>query len=696
MPQKKGEGTPLPTTFRNLTLFPFQQRALEAIFSGRSVLVAAPTGAGKTLVADFAIEQALSQERRVVYTSPIKALSNQKFRDFREEYGEEAVGLMTGDVTLQPDAPLLIMTTEIFRNTIFEDPRRLHGFDFVIFDEVHYIDDRERGTVWEEAIIYAPPHIRIVGLSATVPNVKAFAAWIESVREVPVDVIIEEQRPVPLTHKVWIPGRGPRSLEEVKKYFIEIGRMRNQDRRGRQHGDRRSGRRSGRPPNRRTQWRVMERAGDDLVEHLTRHDLLPAIYFCFSRRDCEGLARRHAARDLLTPEHREKMLKLFDDLAIRYEVTERDETKSLRSMAARGVLFHHAGMLPIDKEIVERLFNSGLVRLLFATETFALGVNMPARTVCFHALSKFNGVAFGPLLAREYWQMAGRAGRQGIDEKGWVFALLDETSITYDNLQWFHSGRTEPVRSRFNLNYSAILNLFRRVGDDVPDAWRLSFARFLREQGQTQRPRGRRRRGHEERKPREGPGARAIRARLKVLRDRHYIEDGELTRKGRFCAHVNGYEVPVTEAYEGGWLFRCDAVEAAMLFASIVYESRPKDASSAPTRKLKGIRVPFTLHMQAFAAEERDHGLVDPLRPPDFGIAGPVQLWAEGADLDAVLDQTTLAAGDFVRVLRMTIQLLRQAAHALPSGDPCIPVLREAGRRIDRDDVDARRQLELG
>ena len=679
-----------PTTFRGLTLFPFQRQALEAIFSGRSVLVAAPTGAGKTLVADFAIEQALSQERRVVYTSPIKALSNQKFRDFREHYGEQAVGLMTGDVTLQPDAPLLIMTTEIFRNTIFEDPGRLHGFDFVIFDEVHYIDDRERGTVWEEAIIYAPPHIRIVALSATVPNVDQLAEWIEQVRQLPVDVIIEDERPVPLTHKVWIPGRGPRSLDEVKKYFIEMGRVQRDDRR-RGHG------RPRHQPNRRNQARLMDQAGDELVDHLQKRDLLPAIYFCFSRRDCESLARRHASRDLLTDDHRHRMLDLFDDLAARYEVTERDETRFLRGMAGRGVLFHHAGMLPIDKEIVERLFNSGLVRLLFATETFALGVNMPARSVCFHALSKYNGVAFGPLLAREYWQMAGRAGRQGIDEKGWVFSLLDETSITYDNLAWFHSGRTEPVRSRFNLNYSAILNLFRRVHEDVPDAYQRSFARFLHESKREERPAkkgGRDRR--EGRRPKEGQGARVIRSRLQILRDHHYIEGEALTRKGEMCAHVNGYEVPVTEAYEGGWLFRCNAVEAAMLFAAMVYDSRPADSSSPPTRKLKGIRVPFELHMEAFAAHERALGIRDPLRPPDFGIAGPVQRWAEGESLERLLAHTTLAAGDLVRVLRMTIQLLRQAAHALPPGDPCIPVLHEARERIDRDVVDARRQLELG
>lgn len=689
--------TDAPTTFRGLELFPFQRDAIRAIFGGRSVVVAAPTGAGKTLVADYAIEQALTQDRRVVYTSPIKALSNQKFRDFRAEYGESKVGLMTGDVTLQPEAPLLIMTTEIFRNTIFEAPERLDGFDFVIFDEVHFLDDRERGTVWEEAIIYAPRHIRIVGLSATVPNVTEFAAWIEAVRELPVDVIIEEERPVPLTHKIWIPGKGPRSLDEAKKHYIEMDAMRDR------HARRRGGRGRGRPqrPNRRAQERIIHKASGDCIDYLIHRKLLPAIYFCFSRRDCERLARDNAMRDLLTTEQRNKMLAIFDDLAERYEVTDADATRSLRGLAARGVLYHHAGMLPIDKEIVERLFNTGLVRLLFATETFALGVNMPARTVCFHALCKYDGVSFGPLLGREYWQMAGRAGRQGIDDRGWVFALLDDTSIGYDNLVYFHSGQSEPVRSRFNLNYSAILNLYRRVGNDVPTAWEHSFARFNQRAEEKTRHRGRKRakrkkKGRPGRRERGGRGAHTIESRLQMLHEHHYIDGADLSRKGTLCAHINGYEVPVTEAYEGGWIFRCDPVQAAMLFASIVYESRPADVSAKPSRSLKGIQWPFVTHMEAWAARERALGLSQVTRPPDFGIAGPVQRWAEGASLDQVLDHTTLAAGDLVRVMRMSIQLLRQTWHALPKGDPCVPVLREAQNRIDRDVVDARRQLELG
>ena len=216
----------------------------------------------------------------------------------------------------------------------------------------------------------------------------------------------------------------------------------------------------------------------------------------------------------------------------------------------------------------------------------------------------------------------------------------------------------------------------------MTEAWSRSFARHQRE------ARGR--------KPDRGRGAKQIQARLALLRERNYIDERGLTRKGRLCAQVNGYEIAVTEAYERGWLLRCDPVQMAMLFAAMVYESRPHDASDRPTRSLKGIAVPFTMHMEAFAADEAAFGVDPTLRPPDFGMAGPVQAWAEGRDFEDVLARTSLAPGDVVRVLRMTIQMLRQVRHALDPSDPTVEVLYEAQQRIDRDVVDARRQLELG
>jgi superfamily II RNA helicase len=665
-------------TFRGKTLFPFQARAAEAIHEGKSVVVAAPTGAGKTLVADVAIAEALGEGRRVVYTSPVKALSNQKFRDFRADYGESRVGIMTGDVTIGPDAPLLIMTTEIFRNTIFEDPKRLDAFDFVVFDEVHYLDDLERGTVWEESILYAPRHVRIVALSATVPNVQELADWIAQVRERPVTVVVETERPVPLVHKVWVPGRGPRGLDELRAISLEWARRR----RGR---TRRGARTAG-------QEEPLERATSDLLRYLAERDLLPALYFVFSRRDCEALARRHAGMDLLTDDARERLLAQFDDLAARYETASAPSTRELRRLASRGVLYHHAGMLPIDKEIVERLFTTGAVRLLFATETFALGVNMPARTVCFHSLTKFDGVEVRPLRNRDYGQMAGRAGRQGIDDVGHVFALFDERRNDERDVRRLHLGAPEAVQSRFNLNYSTILNLYDRIGDRVADAWQRSFARWRT----MSHRKGKHAHFADEATGSGGFAGRTIQARLEVLERFHHIEKGRLSRKGRITARIAGYELQCAEAYDCGWLARADAVEAAMLFASIVFEARPSDEAQPPTRAWRNRLAPFVDRLERIRAFERERGVADPIRGVEPMIAGIAQAWAEGEDFAVVESMGTMAAGDLVRVFRMTIQLLRQVFHAIPRGDPVQEVLKEAIERIDRDVVDAKRQLELG
>jgi superfamily II RNA helicase len=676
--------------FRGKRLFPFQAKAAEAIAAGKNVLVAAPTGAGKTLVADMAIDRALREGRRVIYTSPIKALSNQKFRDFRAEYGEEKVGIMTGDVTIQGDAPCLVMTTEIFRNTIYEAPERMGSIAFVVFDEVHYIDDVERGTVWEESILYAPEHVRIVALSATVPNIVELAGWIQEVRGTDVEVVVEHERPVPLVHRLWVPKRGPRALDEVRRASTEDHALRP---RRRAHG--RDEKRDARGYE-----RALEEATGDLLAYLRERDLLPALYFVFSRRDCEALARAHAGMDLLRDDERDDLLALFDELATRYQVVDAPATRELRRLASRGVLYHHAGMLPIDKEIVERLFTTGGVRLLFATETFALGVNMPARTVCFHALRKYDGTRVTPMRVRDYWQMAGRAGRQGIDPVGHVFAILDERWVDWRDVERLHEGFMEPVRSRFNLDYSTILNLYARIGPRVSDAWRRSFARYHATHGRAGAGRQPSNRGA----GRDGApigadgaaAARAIERRLEALREFHYLDDRGPTRKGRIAMLISGYEIACTEAYEGGFLARCDAVEAAILFASIVYEARSKDEADPPTRNLRRLVGPFLDRVYAFRGFEEHLGEADPIRMPEMLIAGLAQAWAEGESFAVLESMGTIAAGDLVRIFRMTIQLLRQVFHAIPRGDPVQAVLREAIDRIDRDVVDAKRQLELG
>ncbi|MHC4960273.1 MAG: DEAD/DEAH box helicase [Planctomycetota bacterium] len=638
------------TTFGGKTLYPFQQAAIKAIDQGRSVIVAAPTGAGKTLVADYAIERAFKEGRRIVYTAPIKALSNQKFRDFRAEHGDE-VGIMTGDVTIHPEAPLLIMTTEVFRNTIFESPERLEAVEFVVFDEVHYIDDLERGTVWEESILYAPEHIRMLALSATVPNVEQLAGWVRRTRGCEVDVVEEHARPVPLHHFIYVRQVGPMELNRLKGVLHQAPQKRRFRRQG---------------------------APTHPIDYAVDEGWLPALYFCFSRRDCERLCERESRSPLLDKEDRRTMLALFDDLARRYEVDGHAGTRRLRRMAATGVLYHHAGLLPIYKEIVERLFTTGQIRLLFTTETFALGINMPAKCVIFDSLKKFDGVDVRWLKTRDYLQMAGRAGRQGIDDEGLVLSRVDLREATYAALQRITEGECEPVRSRFNLSYSTLLNLFLRLGQGVYQAYDRSFAHF--QQGKSERRTS-------------APRNRVISLRLKVLKERKYIEDGKVTPRGELARKVNGYEIQVAECYFTGIMERATVFELGALFTAIVYESRKVDetdpASIALEKEVKRL-------VKDWRRDERRHDLADLLKRPDFSLNAAVLAWMKGTSFEQLRHITTASEGDLVRTFRMALQLMRQLRRVLDKEDALREKLLEAADLMDRDVVDARRQLELG
>ncbi|HZL71974.1 MAG TPA: DEAD/DEAH box helicase, partial [Planctomycetota bacterium] len=486
--------------YRGFPLDPFQEAAIGHIDRGASVLVAAPTGAGKTLIADYAVAKCLSEGARAIYTAPIKALSNQKFRDFTGLYGDR-VGIKTGDVTLNPDAPVILMTTEIFRNTIFESPESFRDVRYTIFDEIHYLDDIERGTVWEESIIFAPAHIRFLCLSATVPNVNVLADWIRQVRPgAPLEVVFEPKRPVPLRHLIYVPGLGVKRLEQLEKlengpdfaaWFRKTGGDVN--------------------PN---AWRAR------LIDHLAEEDRLPALWFAFNRRECEQFARL-VRRPLLNDAERREILALYDDLLARFAIERDDPTcETLRSLLARGAAWHHAGLLPTLKEVVERLFTSGLVRLLFATETFAVGVNMPARTVVFNTLHKFDGVRVAYLRTCEHHQMAGRAGRRGIDTEGTVYSVAEWPRMRANQIQRVLHGEIEPIRSQFNLSYATLLTLYEHLGDKILTAAEKSFSNFHPEGSNPAKRSFEHKRGQMKRK-------------LQVLRRLGYLRDRNLTPKGK-------------------------------------------------------------------------------------------------------------------------------------------------------------------
>ncbi|MBN2489704.1 MAG: DEAD/DEAH box helicase [Planctomycetes bacterium] len=637
--------------YKGFVLYPFQADAIAAIEAGKSVVVAAPTGAGKTLIAEYTIDRALQAGRRLVYTAPIKTLSNQKFRDFSAAYPGR-VGIMTGDVTVNPAAPVLIMTTEIFRNTLFEDPARLAGIEWVVFDEIHFVDDAERGTVWEESIIFAPEGIKFVGLSATIPNIEEFAAWMQQVRRAPVVTLCQRERPVPLVHRLFTPRHGIFDLKDLDR---------------RPKGSRIRRRRQTRPVN--------------VIDRLERDGMLPCLYFSFSRRECEMRAEDNAYRRLLGAAERSQVLADFEQLVRRYRMTPTAELARFRRLIGRGIAYHHAGLLPTYKEVVEHLFTSGRIKLLFTTETFALGVNMPARTVVFHSMYKFNGVSFDVMSSVEYNQMAGRAGRQGIDREGLVVTCLDLERDDPGAARDVILGELEPVVSKFQLGYSAILNLHERVGHDIFAAYDASFKSYQE-------------RGEAWQRDRE-----LLDKRLTVLRKAGYIDGERLTEKGRFASRVYGFEVQLAELFEFGFFRALDEIDILLVLGAVVFEPRRGDPMEVRrVEKLGGRKQAAEQILERFLAIERALGLRDFTRGFQWGLSRPIQLWAAGASVDDLARSGDMALGDLVRYFRLTLQLIRQfkkALHGLRAGD--LPERLElAAALVNRDEVDAEQQLLAG
>ena len=670
------------TTWRGFQLSSFQIRAIEAIRAGSNVLVSAPTGAGKTLVAEYAIADAVARGRRCVYTAPIKALSNQKYRDFRDDPDVD-VGLMTGDVTIHPGAQVLIMTTEILRNSIFENPGGLHDVDYVIFDEVHFLDDAERGTVWEESLIFAPRDVRLIALSATIANLEQLGGWLKEIRTQELAVVQSSRRPVPLKHR----------LHTERSQLFDVHRLawvrRSELSRGGRHarpGRARAGRRGWR--DQRGPQGLVPGALTGLFDKLQADDLLPALVFSFSRRDCERLAHRNQRRNLLNAEEAERMSALQAELVRLFQLSDEQATRDLFALASHGVGFHHAGMLPVHKEVVERLFTSGLLKLLFTTETFALGINMPARTVVFASLRKFDGVSFDYLRTRDYLQMAGRAGRQGIDEAGLVVSHLDPRDLGEAPLERLLTGRPEPVVSRFRLSYSSLLHLYEHLGrEGVAEAWEKSFDRYQH------RAKSKKAREANHRRQRE-----IVEAHLGLLAELGYLDAaGGLLPRGRVARLLYGYELQITELLFRGMLDPLPARALAVLFVGLVHEERGRGPSVHVSSRLFGnLRRSVDRLVEELAGEERRFGIPTPLKPPAWGMTSAVDVWMGGARFEDLADETSATPGELCRTFRLALQLMRAVRRTLGREHDLIPKLEEALLGMNREEVDARRQLELG
>ncbi len=455
----------------------FQVRACRALEAGSGVLVAAPTGAGKTVVGEFAVHLALAEGRKCFYTTPIKALSNQKYADLVARYGPKQVGLLTGDNSVNGEAPIVVMTTEVLRNMLYAGSPTLLGLSYVVMDEVHYLSDRFRGAVWEEVIIHLPESVRLVSLSATVSNAEEFGDWLVTVRGDTV-VIVEEHRPVPLWQHVIVGDRLYDLFVDDKHTRVnpELVRIaREQERFARAPGQRphRGGKRP-RPP--RTSSRV------DVISRLDAEALLPAITFIFSRAGCEAAVAQclRAGLRLLGPEEREEVRRVVAERCTDIPDEDRQVLGYHEWLAGleRGIAAHHAGMLPTFKEVVEALFVRGLVKAVFATETLALGINMPARSVVLERLVKWNGETHADVTPGEYTQLTGRAGRRGIDVEGHAVVVW-APGLAPDALAGLASTRTYPLRSSFRPSYNMAVNLVGQVGRErARELLQSSFAQF--------------------------------------------------------------------------------------------------------------------------------------------------------------------------------------------------------------------------
>ncbi len=451
----------------------FQQTACEALENGHGVLVCAPTGAGKTVVGEFAVHLALAAGRKCFYTTPIKALSNQKHNDLARRYGPEKIGLLTGDQSINGDADIVVMTTEVLRNMLYANSPTLHGLSHVVMDEVHFLADRMRGAVWEEVILHLPDDVLLVSLSATVSNAEEFGGWIQTVRG-DTTVVVDEHRPVPLWQHVMVGKRvfdlfdyratgarksgrellvDPELLRHIA-HRLEADRLADWQPRGR-------GRNRGRPSIYRGPTRP------DVIGTLAREGLLPAITFIFSRIGCDAAVKQclRSSLRLTTNDERARIAEVIDRRCA--DLPEADliilDYHEWREGLLRGLAAHHAGMLPVFRHTVEELFVAGLVKAVFATETLALGINMPAKTVVLERLVKFNGEQHMPLTPGEYTQLTGRAGRRGIDVEGHAVVLWTP-DVDPAEVAGLASTRTFPLRSSFAPSYNMTINLVHQMG----------------------------------------------------------------------------------------------------------------------------------------------------------------------------------------------------------------------------------------
>jgi ATP-dependent RNA helicase HelY len=635
-----GEG--LRRRFEQSVGFPldgFQHRAMDAIDRGESVLVSAPTGSGKTLIADYAAARALELGGKAFYTTPIKALSNQKFAELSARYGDDRVGLLTGDVSHQARAPIVVMTTEVLRNMLFARSSVLDGLEVVVLDEVHYLQDPYRGSVWEEVLVLTPPGVSFVSLSATVSNADDFGAWLTSVRGT-TRVIVERHRPVTLHHHYVLAERGRDHLAVLP--LLRDGKP-NPDGMALEERWRR---------NPRHRYRVPRRG--EVVEYLAASGMLPAITFIFSRAACDD-ATRQCLQDgirLTTPDERDRIRALTEAAVDRLSD---DDLRTLgygpwSAALEAGIAPHHAGLVPAFRQAVEQCFSAGLLKVVFATETLALGINMPARTVVVERFAKFRGSDTSALTSGEYQQLTGRAGRRGIDTVGHAMVLWS-AATPFSLVARTAIAPPPDLVSSFHPTYNLAVNLVRRWSRD--EAHALLAASY----GQWQAPAGS-----------ESLAAQLDR-RLAILGERGFLDGWRITEAGQILASIyHESDLLVAEALRQGVFDGLDAAALAGVASALTFEARRAGDVVEPHQSVVRERLARLDALTAgVRSDERRVGLRR-TRRPDHGLARAVVAWAKGATLDSVLRETDVAPGDFVRNIRQLIDLVRQLSQV--AGEP--------------------------
>lgn len=623
----------------------FQHQAISAIAERKSVVVTAPTGAGKTLVAEGAIYQALARGKRAVYTTPLKALSNQKYQELSERYGPGQVGLVTGDNSINNGAEIVVMTTEILRNMIYVDPAALERVSIVILDEVHFLADPDRGAIWEEVIIHSPSHLQLVCLSATIANPKELVGWIRE-RRGPTELIISEQRPVPLENHMLIADRGrPRRTLLMPTFVHENGHRRpNRAIPTLLRANRRGQRKRYGTPRPKT-----------AIKELHSRDLLPVIFFFFSRARCELEATRLAQSNLKlsNPESVDRAREVAERHTSALTQAELDSLgyQTWLENLSQGVSAHHAGMIPAFKEAVEELFCAGDLSVIFATETLSLGINMPARSVVLGSLTKYDGETHQLLEPGDYTQLTGRAGRRGIDQRGYGMVLYSPW-VEWREVHQLVAPGSHPLLSSFRPTYNMAVNLIAKyTREEAEQLLEASLAEY------------------QQRHRRSGRLSMLdwFDRLTELLNQWRYVQGWSLTSLGgRLRIIYNELDLALTESVEQGTWWKLTPVEMAALAVCFVYEPRRQAPEILPPEErswVAGWEKILSISKQLNRDEAQLALTVT--RSPCSDLAGAVWQWTQGGELDQI-GLGEMAPGDFVRNVRQTIDLLKQLENAYP------------------------------